>query len=216
MSNTTSLLITVSMIFLSVIALSAAPPLLLIDTAQGIVDVRAVYRPSQFNAPTGLKNHHFIVWRDGKAGNRALFTTSVSDSMVYEALVKAGGVPGNNLTMDTWEKRRDKASTEPDKRVEGSSVGITIVHNDTIYTPQQLLRDRNGKAFDFRFGGNLALIPQWRSGCVCCLQSCPGGKIGNHTYTIRDLEYNHVYFEIVPVQSLHEGDTVCIRFEIIK
>lgn len=40
-----------------------------------------------------------------------------------------------------------------------------------------LFDDPSGKGIDFRFGGNKALIPVWRSGCILCLQSCPGGKV---------------------------------------
>ena len=37
-----------------------------------------------------------------------------------------------------------------------------------------------------RFGGHRANVPEWHSGCVVCLYSCPGSKVGNATYTVRD------------------------------
>jgi len=37
-----------------------------------------------------------------------------------------------------------------------------------------------------RFGGHRANIPKWKSGCVVCLYSCPGSKVGNARYTVRD------------------------------
>ncbi len=49
-----------------------------------------------------------------------------------------------------------------------------------------MLVDSAGLGLDMRFGGNKALIAEWQSGCIICLYSCPGGKISNRAYTIRD------------------------------
>jgi len=38
------------------------------------------------------------------------------------------------------------------------------------------------------------LIPVWRSGCVTCLFSCPGGKTSNAAFTIRDQYLNRKVF----------------------
>ena len=43
-----------------------------------------------------------------------------------------------------------------------------------------------GRGLDLRLAGNRANIPKWKSGCVICLYSCPGSKIGNARYTARD------------------------------
>ncbi len=50
----------------------------------------------------------------------------------------------------------------------------------------QIVDDPARLGFDLRFGGHRANIPAWKSGCVVCLYSCPGGKVGNARYTVRD------------------------------
>lgn len=184
------------------------------DTADKTVTVSAVFHPARFNHTRGLKQHHFIVWEKGKAGDLALFTCGVPDSILFKALVSVGGVPGNNLTLDTWEKRNDKSSPDPDTRAAGSPVGIAITHNGIVYQTGQILKDLNSKDYDFRFAGNYAFIPMWRSGCIACLQSCPGGKIGNSTYTIRDLANSIPRFSVIPGIPLKEGDVVTITFTV--
>lgn len=176
------------------------------------IEFTGVYNPSKFNKSRGLKNHHFITWEFGKAGKDALFTSYPSDSQVHQALVKIGAIPGNNLTMETWNKRKSKKSKEPDKRVEGTHIGVKFIHKGKVFTPEEILIDGNKKTFDFRFGGNLSFIPLWQSGCVICLQSCPGSKIGNHTYTIRDLVKKIPDFKIKKDISIKDGNEVTIRF----
>ncbi|MEJ2716755.1 MAG: hypothetical protein P8182_06385, partial [Deltaproteobacteria bacterium] len=61
---------------------------------------------------------------------------------------------------------------------------------------EKLVKDPGGKGVDLRFGGQKALIPVWKSGCIVCLQSCPGGKISNHAYTIRDYVEGRATFTV--------------------
>ncbi len=178
------------------------------------IDLVAVFRPSQFNTGEGLQNHHYIVWESGNAVKNALFTTFISDSLLHEALVSVGGKPGNNLTQDTWTKRRIKKSTEPDKRAKGSVIGISVIYGTHQFTPAEILHELNNRAINFKFAGNLDLIPQWHSGCIACLQSCPGGKIGNATYSIRDLEKGIPKFSLKTGLPFREGEKVLLRFAV--
>ncbi len=82
------------------------------------------------------------------------------------------------------------------------------------FLPEQVLTDISKKQYDFHFAGNLALIHHWRSGCVVCLQSCPGGKIGNSTYTMRDLANGIPKFKVASGLPFEEGDKVLVRFFI--
>jgi hypothetical protein len=50
----------------------------------------------------------------------------------------------------------------------------------------EILTDPAGRGFDMRFGGHEKNIHVWHSGCLICLYSCPGSKIGNRAYTVRD------------------------------
>lgn len=133
-------------------------------------------------------NYHAVVWKEGRAAGEALLSAHIDDASVYDALVAIGGVPGNNLTMAAWNDRKDPKSKAPEERVKGSPVDV-FVWWPKLSRPlplKDLLIDPGGKGIDMRFGGNKALIPDWRSGCIACLYSCPGGKVSNRAYTIRD------------------------------
>ncbi len=186
-----------------------------INFEKKFVEVAATYLPERFNNTKGLKNHHFIVWQQGKAAPNALFETYASDSAIYDALLKAGAKPGNNLSIDSWEMISKSNSKEPDKRVEGSLIKVSFSHGFNSFGPKDLLEDLNSNKFDFRFGGNSDFISHWRSGCVVCLQSCPGGKIGNHTYTMRDLHNNVPKFNKLRPLHFEQSDEITIRFTII-
>ena len=182
-----------------------------INPEDSCIQIAARYYPKRFNHALGLKNHHFLVWEKGSAARKALFTTPVPDSAVNDALVSIGAIPGNNLTRRTWEKRNDATARDPDMLVEGSQLDISMIINGSQYHAGDFLADANGASFDFRFGGNRALIPAWKSGCIACLQSCPGGKIGNHSYSIRDLVNKESLFSLKWIEGIKNGDTLTIR-----
>lgn len=184
---------------------------IVIATHEKFIEIPVTYHPSRFNRAMGLKNHHFMTWEKGSASGKSLFTTPIPDSIVHDALVEIGAIPGNNLTNETWTKRQDKNSPFPDMLVEGSFVAIEFVLDSGILLTGDILTDKNGKKFDFRFGGNRALIPVWKSGCVVCLQSCPGSKIGNHTYSIRDLVRGNSVFSVKNAPSLKDGEKLKVR-----
>jgi hypothetical protein len=188
-------------------------PALVIDTATRSILLDAIYYPSRFNRNGGLHNHHFVTWVGGRAAMQALIQTSAPDSLVCDALVSLGVKPGNNLTLDSWNKRRDKAAPEPDMRAEGDRLSITVVYGGREFSPAEVLTDLRGNSYDFRFAGNRAFIPAWKSGCVVCLQSCPGSKIANRTYTIRDLELNKASFTPAPSLPFMEGDPILVRIK---
>ena len=79
----------------------------------------------------------------------------------------------------------------------------------------ELLQDPGGKGFDFRFGGNHALIPHWHSGCLVCLYSCPGSKVGNAAYTVRDYMTGATKFSPNLARLPKDGTHVVIYFRIL-
>ena len=46
--------------------------------------------------------------------------------------------------------------------------------------------------------GNEAWQKEFHSGCIVCLYSCPGSKIGNARYTVRDYEKETTRFRVRP------------------
>lgn len=166
-----------------------------VDAGAGEVRLLAELQPDAFAGGfwKSTPHYHGVVWRKGGAAKEALLTSYADDTSVYEALVSIGAVPGNNLTMAAWNDRNNPASRAPDVRVEGTRVDV-LVWWEGLKAPlplSALLTDSAGRGIDMRFGGNKALIPEWHSGCIACLYSCPGGKVSNHAYTIRDY-VNHV------------------------
>lgn len=51
-------------------------------------------------------------------------------------------------------------------------------------------------------------IPRWKSGCVVCLYSCPGSKVGNARYTVRDYEKGTTRFRVRPGVLPEDGGRV--------
>jgi hypothetical protein len=186
------------------------------DDKNHSVEMTARYLPLQFNAAEGLADHHLVAWRGGRGGKSALFASYVSDSAVFGALLSLGAVPGDNLTIDTWEKMDDTSSSEPDKKVEGPRIKVEVVVEDRVLPVSAFLKDSGGAAFDFRFGGNRAHYPVWATGCVVCLESCPAGCVGNHTYSIRDLFRHKAHFIVKKPSIPKDGDDVTLRFTVMQ
>jgi len=142
--------------------------------------------------------YHAIVWEKGHAARQSLFTTPVPDSVIYHTLVRIGGLPGDNLTLDTWDNRNDPKASGPRRRVQGSRIHITVrIDGDSAWIPvEQFFLDPGGRGIEIRFGGNLQWIPRWGSGCVLCLFSCPGGKVSNAAYSVRDYVETKTHFTV--------------------
>jgi len=160
------------------------------DSKAGELRLLAELQPAAFSGGwlKSTPNYHAVVWKGGGAAGEALLASYADDASFYDAMVSIGAVPGNNLTMAAWNDRKDPNSAAPDTRVEGTLVDVSVWW-DGLSSPVPLtglLTDSAGKGIDMRFGGNKALIPEWHSGCIACLYSCPGGKVSNHAYTIRD------------------------------
>jgi hypothetical protein len=185
--------------------------LLTVDAKKKFIECAAVYHPSQFNAGSGQRNHSFITWIGGTAAYNALFTTFAPDSAIHDALAAIGAKPGNNLILYPWSRMHDPAFEGPDKKTAGSPLAIEVLFGGKSYPASSLLHDENNKPFDFRFSGNRKFIPAMRTGCVVCLESCPGGKIGNAVYSMRDMVKNVARFTLVPDLPFEEADEVTIR-----
>lgn len=162
---------------------------LVVDLVHREVRIFAIYQPGRFDGFFKfVPNYHLLVWDDGRAASEALFSTPVADTALITALERLDAVAGNNLTMATWDKRHEANHPAPQTRIAGEPVEI-LVWWKGLLTPRPLvesLNDPGGRGFDFRFGGNRDLIHQWHSGCLICLYSCPGAKVGNAAYAVRD------------------------------
>ena len=163
-----------------------------------------------------MAGYHLVVWREGGAADAALFQATVSDTEVLDALESLGATPGDALDIDSWEDRNDDSSWKPDQVVEGPALEILVrvAGGGELLTLAEILDDPAGLGFDMRFGGHRANIPKWRSGCVACLYSCPGGKTGNACYTVRDFVKGTTRFRARPGILPSDGSAVTLRLQL--
>ncbi len=164
----------------------------------------------------GMPGYHFLVWGDGKAAPAALFQSAVSDVQVLEALEALAARPGNALGMDTWDERADPKSKAPDKIIQGPGVEVLVrvPGSRKLLTLDQILLDPGKRGFEMRFGGHRANIPHWHSGCIVCLYSCPGSKIGNARYTVRDYVGETTRFRVRPGVLPKDGTRVTLLLRL--
>jgi len=203
---------------LAALSLGAAPAGS-IRIGKGEIEFPATVTRSSFERELlgmGMPGYHLIVWKDGGAAMASLFRAEVSDTQVLDALESLGAKPGNALGMASWEDRKDKDSKAPDKVIAGPPVEILVrvPGKPALLTLDQILQDPGGRGFDMRFGGHRANIPKWKSGCIVCLYSCPGSKVGNSRYTVRDWENERTKFRVKPGVLPEDGTRVGIVFRL--
>ncbi|HEX4955879.1 MAG TPA: YdjY domain-containing protein [Thermoanaerobaculia bacterium] len=200
-------------------AAGAAEPSRLVMLADG-VEVPATVHAAAFERSLlgfGMPGYHLLVAAGGKAAGASLFVTPVSDSEILDTFETLGAKPGDALGMDTWEERESPASPAPDRVIEGPSVEVTV------WVPGRaeplalgdFLTDPGGKGFAMRLGGHRANIPLWGSGCGICLYSCPGAKVGNARYTVREWMQGTTRFRVRPGTLPADGSTVTLRLRLV-
>ncbi len=160
----------------------------------------------------GMPGYHFLVWDEGGASGAALFVSKVSDRAILVALEKLGLKPGNALGMETWDERKDPRSPASDKLIEGPSVEVLVrlPGKKDLLGIGDVLTDPAGRGFDMRFGGHERNIHLSHSGCLICLYSCPGSKIGNRAYAVRDYTKKTNEFRVRPGVLPPDGTEVTI------
>lgn len=161
------------------------------------IEFPATVHARAFETDSSMAGYHAIAWKGGRSAHAALFESEVSDTDVLDALERLGATPGNNVPMEAWNRRRDRASRAPETPMAGPAVEVLLRLPDrTDLVPlASVLVDSGGRGLDLRFGGNRANIPKWKSGCVVCLYSCPGAKVGNARYTVRDYADGATHFK---------------------
>ncbi len=164
---------------------------------------------------SSMAGYHLIVWDEGGAADHSLFVASVSDVQVLDALESLDARPGNALTIDSWDDRNEPGAEAPDRVIQGPPVEIEFVLADgTVLPLADLLTDEGGRGFDMRFGGHRENIPEWHSGCVVCLYSCPGSKVGNASYTVRDFVAGEAHFRVNHDALPPDRTEVIVRFRL--
>ena len=155
-------------------------------SAEVLLEFEGTIYPHRFLEVKGIGyGHHSIVWKEGRTARKALIEAEMPDQEVANRLASKGLIGGNNLTDETWSERNDPNNPAADARVEGPTIEVRITW-EGLAQPVRLQEILGMPDADYRFGDHRSLIPIWRSGCIVCNVSCPGGKISNHSLTIRD------------------------------
>ncbi|MEA2274589.1 MAG: hypothetical protein QOI98_3297 [Solirubrobacteraceae bacterium] len=185
---------------------------LIVDRAHGEVRISAIVQPEAMSRPFGVQGHHAVVWSGGRARHWALFVADASDHDVRVALDSLGATRGENRTPESWNDRDDANRKEPDKRVEGTPIDVFVEFGNRRHPLAELIteKNRNSPALDFRYGGNERFQKEFRSGCVICLYSCPGGAVGNHAHPIRDYVRDGVVYSSIAKRLPPKGTKVTI------
>src|SRR5438552_7670024 len=176
------------------------PPGTLIVRRPNEIEFTATVNAKAFDSGWMMPGYHALVWRGGRMAHAALLEADVTDRQVIEALEGLGAKPGNNLPMEAWEERKNPKDPAPDTVIAGAGVEVLLglpSRRDLIPLTAALV-DPAGRGLQMRFGGNAANIPKWKSGCIVCLYSCPGSKVGNARYTVRDYEKGVTHFRARP------------------
>lgn len=200
------------------LAMIANEDALVVDRTNRELRITATVQPKAMDRMFGVKGHHAIVWRGGRAHRWALFVADASDHDVRIALDSLGAKRGENLTPDSWNKRHERSSREPDKRVEGTPLDVFIEWPGSRgrIPLANVLAEKNRKApqLDFRYGGNERYQKDFKSGCIVCLYSCPGGAIGNHAHPIRDYVRDGVVYSSLATRLPAAGTRVTLIIKI--
>ena len=186
-----------------------------VDRGRREVRIKAVAHPSHLSRSFVQPGHHAVVWEKGRAHYGALFESHASDHDVRAALSALGAKPGENLTEATWNDRKNPRNPEPDKRVEGTPIDVFVQwpgSDGAVPLSQLILESGKPSSFDFRFGGNERFQKDFKSGCIVCDYSCPGGAIGNHNRTIREEEKLGVIFTVDKSRAPADGTEVTVIF----
>ena len=195
---------------------TAPPAAVRVLPAERAVEFDAEVRAAAWSGGE-MAGYHLIVWRDGGSADAALFRAAASDVEVLDALESLGSKPGDALDVGSWDQRDDPASRKPDRVIQGPPVEVLVRPRPQAgwLRLDQIVDDPARLGFDLRFGGHRANIPAWKSGCVVCLYSCPGGKIGNARYTVRDFTKKTTRFAVKEGVLPRDGAHVTIRIRLL-
>lgn len=150
---------------------------------------------------------HLVICKDGKLSDKSIFSSYVSPTDFYNALVEVGAEAGNNMTAD------NAATT----KTEGSKLELTLAWagQEGSVGIDDVVKDSNGKAIDMRFSGNIDPAKEYNTGCISCLDSCFVGITSNGEYTLGAIEEaKEVEFTVDADKAPEDGTPVAITYTV--
>lgn len=160
---------------------AAAPEDVVVDAENHTVTITAQLNGTFFDQST----MHYCVWKDGGAGDKAMFAAYCSAEDFYNGMIEAGGEPWNTTT----DKIADGEFTDGQK----VEVSLTWEGQDTPVTMAESVKSADGELkIDQRFSGNLQNNKDCGSGCIACLNSCWAGVTSNAAYGFNAIDSGEV------------------------
>ena len=140
------------------------------------------------NHSSRFGGHHALVFEGGSMASKAFLRTPIADREIARLLADRGLEAAGGVHRRAWDGRHDPGDPAADQRAEGTPLGVSVRWEGSRgwHPLGDLLGDRSGRGLDLRFADNRRWIRLYGSGCVICLSSCPGSKIANRTYTVRE------------------------------
>lgn len=107
--------------------------------------------------------HWGVVFKDGRFNDRAILRSYANHLDFYDALIKIGAKPGNNLNKDTIGQYVEGSTLEVKATWPGLGKELSL---------SEIFEDTSGKGFHIKFGGNRKASQEQNTGCITCLESC--------------------------------------------
>lgn len=121
------------------------------------------------NPHWGVVSHH------GTLSEKGILRAFCKPADFYDALVRIGARPGNNLT---------EQSTGRFVGGDRLSISASVPGMRQAVDFGKILLDSAGKGFNIRFGGNRTSAEERNMGCITCLESCWVGITSNDRYPL--------------------------------
>jgi hypothetical protein len=117
--------------------------------------------------------HWGVVFKEGRFQDKGILKSFANQTDFYDALIKIGAKPGNNLNKDTIGKYVEGDLL--DVKATWSGLGKELSLNEIFI-------DEKGKGFQIKFGGNRKASEEQKTGCITCLESCWVAISSNASY----------------------------------
>ena len=179
----------------------------------GSIIVKGRIWPKRYREhPSRFSGHHAVTFRLGSMAPKALITVETSDREIAKFLASQGADSNGGIPDQAWFAKDDLENPAPDLRASGSPIVVSVrIPGGPWFSLDDLVGDTvSKKKIDLRFVDNREWIDSFGSGCVVCLSSCPGSKIANRGFTIRENDSGKMNFQPRKI-PFREGEEVEVR-----
>ncbi len=173
-----------------------------VDEAAGTVTIYATINGSFFDTST----MHYIVNSNGSVAESAMMTSEAGSQEFYDAMVEAGGTPGNT----------ESNTISDGEYVTGQDVEVTLTwdgQDEPISLADSVTTDGDLN-LNMVFVGNKDNNAEVGSGCIACLNSCYAGITANNGLAYNDITSGKVKAYLNKDTMPDDGTVVQVTFTL--